>query len=312
MRRTDLLREDILDTAPAVCPERARLITESYRQTEGQPSILRKARAFAAILEGMTVCIRRGELVVGNQASQPRAAPVFPEYSADWVLEELDDFASRSLDPFEVSEEAKAELRDVAAYWCGKTHNDRVRATVAAAWPAELLPALDLKTLGVNQVFRNVTGSTGDGHTTPNYQRVIEVGLSSIAEEARARSQALDLTQPDTVAKRLFYRGVTISCEAAIGFAQRFAAKAEEMAGEELDPERRAELEEAARACRRAPHCLPGPSGKPSSPSGSFRPCPDSSSGWGGRSATEEWISTSILTTKRTSKRVESPTMRSC
>ena len=125
--RTDLLREAILDTEPALCSERARLMTESYRESEGEPTILRKARAFARILEGMSIYIHPGELVVGNQASRPRAAPIFPEYSVDWLLQEMDDFPTRPLDQFQVSEEAKAELQEAMATNFQGQHGEEVR-----------------------------------------------------------------------------------------------------------------------------------------------------------------------------------------
>ena len=193
MQRTDLLREEILDTAPALCFERARLITESYRENEGQPTILKKARAFASILKGMSIYIGPGELVVGNQAGRPRAAPIFPEYGAEWVLQEMDDFSARGLDRFEVGEETKRELQEAIPYWKGKSHYDRVTALAAATWPPELMDSIDLSTLNINEVMRIVSNATGDGHATPNFERTLKVGLTAIMEEADALNQALDL-----------------------------------------------------------------------------------------------------------------------
>ncbi len=253
LRRVDSLRETVLNTEPAICPERARLYTESYQETEGQPVILRKALAFAKVLQGMTIYIQPGELVVGNQASLPRSAPIFPEYGSEWVVEEIDDFATRPLDRFQVSEETKRQLRKTIPYWRGKTHHDRVTAMTAATWPPELLDSIDVSTLSVNGVLRNVTGSTGDGHTTPNYEKVLAVGLEGIIEDAAARSQALDITRPEALSQRLFYRAVIISCQAGIDFSRRFAAQARELAARESDPRRRAELLEMADMCQAVP-----------------------------------------------------------
>ena len=89
--RVEYIRQELIDTNPGICPERALLITESYRETEGQPFVLRKARALANILDNMSIFIEDRQLIVGNQASKTRAAPIFPEYSFDWVIKELDE-----------------------------------------------------------------------------------------------------------------------------------------------------------------------------------------------------------------------------
>jgi pyruvate-formate lyase len=88
------LRENLLDTMPSVCAERARLVTEAYRRHAADPVVLRRAKALAHVLEYMTIFIQPDEIIVGNQASKPRAAPIFPEYSVDWIPEEIDEFHS--------------------------------------------------------------------------------------------------------------------------------------------------------------------------------------------------------------------------
>jgi pyruvate-formate lyase len=85
------LRGNLLNTMPSVCVERARLMTEAYKAYENDPPVLRRARALAHVLQNMTIYIQPGEIIVGNQASKPRAAPIFPEYSTDWIAPEIDD-----------------------------------------------------------------------------------------------------------------------------------------------------------------------------------------------------------------------------
>jgi formate C-acetyltransferase len=201
----------------------------------------------------MSIYIHSGELVVGNQASQPCAAPIFPEYDADWVLQEMDDFPTRQLDRFQVSEDVKEELRESIPYWRGRTHHDRVMSLAAAAWPPELLHAINLSSLNVDNIIYTGSNCTGDGHATPNYERVLEVGLEHLMGEAVTRGQALDMNQPESLSKRLFYRSVEMSCRAAIDFAARFAALAREMAETEDDPERKGELGEIAGICEQVP-----------------------------------------------------------
>ena len=108
--RIAVLRQDLLETTPRVCVERARLVTEAYRENEADPIVLRRAKAFAHTLDHMSVYIQDGDLIVGNQASSPRAAPIFPEYSTDWIENEIDEFADRTADRFLVDPAVKREL----------------------------------------------------------------------------------------------------------------------------------------------------------------------------------------------------------
>ncbi len=198
----------------------------------------------------MTVRIWDDELIVGNHASRRRAGPVFPEWGVYWLERQLDEIETRPQDRMAVPGKVKEDLCSIFPYWRGKTHQDRVAATLAATWPPELLPALDLETFHFNQVIRSVSTNQGDGHATPSYDRLLRLGLRSVLVEAQAYNAALDLSRPESIGKRLFYQAVEISCAAAIAFAQRYADLALRLA-KEAEPERRAELEEVARICRR-------------------------------------------------------------
>ena len=184
--RTELLKDTLLAVEPALCPERAVLLTRSWRETEGQPVVIRRAMGFARILREMSIYIRPGELIVGNQASTPRAAPVFPEYAVRWIREELDELPKRPIDRFALSEETRAALRPVCGYWEGRTYQDRVTAVTRHSLPAELAAAFDFRLSTLNQVITNLSRlSTGDGHIIANYQRAMQGGLRSVIEEAR-------------------------------------------------------------------------------------------------------------------------------
>ena len=117
-----------VNTAPAICAERAVLLTESYKATEGQPIAIRRAKALENVLTNMSIFIQDGELVVGNQCSMPRSAPIFPEFSCKWVEEELDRLEKRTADVFLISEETKDKLRSAFTYWDGRTTNQTQRA----------------------------------------------------------------------------------------------------------------------------------------------------------------------------------------
>ena len=119
------IKEEVTSVHPEICVDRAILITEAYRATEGEPVVIRRAKALKKILEEMPIYIQDGELLVGNQGHKPRSAPIFPEYSWDWILNEIDQFDKRHSDRFIISEEDKQKLRKSLKYWKGKTVKDR-------------------------------------------------------------------------------------------------------------------------------------------------------------------------------------------
>src|SRR5664279_1344571 len=94
--RVEANKERFIKIVPEICVERAQLITQSYRETEDQPMHIRRARAFEKILDGMTIFIQIGELIVGNQCTKPRSAPVYPEFSCKWLEAELDRIEKRT------------------------------------------------------------------------------------------------------------------------------------------------------------------------------------------------------------------------
>ena len=149
------MKEEYFATAPEICPERAMLITESYKETEGLSFIMRKALALKKILSEMTIYIEDGQRIVGNQAFKMRAAPIFPEYSVDWIEEEMDTFPTRTGDIFQISDETKRKLRSIFPYWRGKTHEDQVLRTL----PKEVKTAWDAGIIAPGGITH-----TGDGH----------------------------------------------------------------------------------------------------------------------------------------------------
>ncbi|HWT80793.1 MAG TPA: pyruvate formate lyase family protein, partial [Candidatus Methylomirabilis sp.] len=253
-KRTELLRDSLLSCQPKLCPERAVLLTTAWRETEGQPILVRRAAGLAAVLRGMSIYIRPGELLVGNQASHPRAAPFFPEFAVAWLAREIDDLPTRRLDPFQVRPETKAALIPVIEYWRGKTHADLVRSLTLRILPEDALAAFDVSASCVNQTVANFGRiSSGDGHVVASYSRVIRTGFIALIQQARALRDGLDLRLPENLDKKLFYDSVIVDLEATIAYAERYAVLAELTAAEEADPERQAELRQMAAICRRVP-----------------------------------------------------------
>jgi pyruvate formate-lyase/glycerol dehydratase family glycyl radical enzyme len=243
--RVQRLRERLLNTTPEVCAERARYLTEAYRQHEADPPVLRRAKALAHVLDKMTIYVDEGELLVGNQASRPRAAPIFPEYSSDWIEQEIDEFARRRADVYLVRPEVKEELlKEILPYWRGRTLYDRVMVVL----PEHVKEAQEM---GVISGRGNIT--SGDGHIIVDYPKLMSIGLEGIIAKAEQVLDALSPYDATEARKRPFLEAVGIACRAAIRFAARYAEKAEVQAVQERDPGRRAELENVATICRRVP-----------------------------------------------------------
>ncbi|MCI9573195.1 MAG: glycyl radical protein, partial [Lachnospiraceae bacterium] len=113
---------------PEIESARARLITESYKATEDKPVIMRRALAFAHILDNIPIIIREGELVVGSSTIAPRGCQTYPEFSYKWLEAEFETVAERKADPFYIADQTKKELLAADAYWEGKTTSDLATA----------------------------------------------------------------------------------------------------------------------------------------------------------------------------------------
>jgi pyruvate-formate lyase len=244
--RVRRLRQRLLDTIPSLCPERGLLITEAYEKYAALPPVLRRARALADVLDNMTIYIHEGEIIVGNQASAPRAAPLFPEYAAGFLADEIDEFPRRRADVFDVSPEVKgAILNAIAPRWRGKTLYDRATAIL----PDDVRQAQEIGVISGRGLI-----TSGDGHIIMNIPKVLDQGLEAIMAETRAALDGLSPYEAGEFKRRAFLQGAIISLEAAIRFARRYADEAERQAAAPgTDSERRAELQRIAQACRQVP-----------------------------------------------------------
>ena len=242
--RIGRLVENLYKKMPEIEADRAVLLTESYRNTEGEPIILRRAKAFAHILENIPITIRDEELIVGSATQAPRGCQTFPEYSFEWLEAEFDTVETRAADPFYISEQTKAALREVHEYWKGKTTSDLATSYMAP----EALTAIAHNIFTTGNYFYN-----GIGHVTVDYGKVLRVGYSGIIEETKAALAKLNFGDSDYAKRHHFLNAVIISCEAVIAYAKRYAKLADMMAEGCQDFERKAELRRIALNCERVP-----------------------------------------------------------
>ena len=240
--RTEQLKRQVVDARNTICTERARFYTEVYRANQDKPVILRRALALEETLKHMSVRIEPGELIVGNHSTAVRAAPIFPEYSVDWLLDELDQLEKRPGDVFYVPPGEKLSIRKICEYWQGATVCDRAYA---------LMPAdtLEIHEAQITRAVANLT--SGDGHIAVNFPKILELGLEVYLQRVQGMRSALRLTTQEDIRKNLFYRSLEIGIGALQAFIERFAHLAEDQARESGEPRRRQELEQIRDTCLR-------------------------------------------------------------
>lgn len=242
--RIDRLIHHLFERMPEIESARARLVTESYKMTEKEPVIIRRAKAFAHIMEKLPIIIRQDELIVGSTTIAPRGCQTYPEFSYEWLEEEFDTVEGRSADPFYIAEQTKKELKEANSYWRGKTTSELATSYMEP----ETLLAMEHHMFTPGNYFYN-----GVGHVTVQYDKVLAIGYEGIKREAEAELLSCDVGDGNYAKKSRFLQAVIISCNGAIAYARRYAALAAREALECKDAVRRKELEKIAANCSRVP-----------------------------------------------------------
>lgn len=246
--RIQRLRKELTEQKPYVDGERCKIFTESMKTTDGLPIIIRRAKSFYEVLDKMTVWVKPGELIVGNMAKNAKSSPVFPEYSAQWILEELDGkpyrWEDRPGDKFYILPEDEKIVRECAEYWNGKTLYDYVRKNL----PKEVNDAWDAGVTDETWVC-----AAGLGNEIVDYKMVVEKGLEDVLTRIQEKKDSIDILDPDALKQLHFLEAAKLGNEAVLNYSNRLADKCEEEAGKTDDPEYKKELMELAEICRYVP-----------------------------------------------------------
>ncbi|AKL05256.1 TPA: formate C-acetyltransferase [Klebsiella oxytoca] len=231
--RTQRLKDRLFANPREISLERALLYTASHKQTEGEPVMIRRAKATAWILDHVQISIRDDELIAGNRTIKPRAGIMSPEMDPYWLLKELDQFPTRPQDRFNINEEDKRIYREeLFPYWENRSMKDFINAQMTD----EVKNAVSTQIFSVNQTDK------GQGHIIIDYPRLLENGLAALVTEIKAVRQQ----HP----QNSFYQAVLILLEASQRHILRYAALADEMAADCADEQRRKELETIANISR--------------------------------------------------------------
>ena len=242
------LRQQNFDTPTTLSIERALIETAFYKENYGtMPIAILRARNFYEICKKKTIYIGDEELIVGERGPLPKAVPTFPELTCHSV-EDLHTLNERELQRYTISQEdIDTYEREVIPYWQGKTQRERIFNHVSKEWEEAYHAG----------VFTEFMEQRAAGHTAMDGKMYHE-GLFDVKARIEKRISELDyIYDPEATDKQQELEAMAISCDAAILFAERHAALAEEKAAKEQNPQRKKELEKIADVCRWVPAHAP-------------------------------------------------------
>lgn len=244
--RVNHLRQTFLDRPYEVDVERLRLVTESYKEHEVCPRKLQCAYAFENILLNAALYIDDEDLILGEIAAPVKASPIYPEFSVNWIIDEIlhSPFEEREHDQFYIrNDEERKEIIELCKYWQGKTVDDMINVRLED----EQIKGSEAG----KKIFQtNLYHFAGTGHLAIDYAKLMKVGYNGLIEQAKECLGRLDKRDPEYGDKRDTYQAMIIMHEAAKKYIMRYAKLADEYAAKEQDPVRKKELEAMADNCR--------------------------------------------------------------
>ncbi|MFH1626106.1 MAG: pyruvate formate lyase family protein [Pseudomonadota bacterium] len=219
--------------------QRSRLLTESYKETDGEPMVIRRAKALENILTKMDLYIQDWERIVGNHAATPQGI----YYGIDQMWRTVKRLVSGEEGQTLLDDAGRRELAELCEYWKGKSMSDRQQEMFTG------------DTLGKYWKYEGTFLWTHWSEVgIVNFEKVFQIGLNGIIKEVEDRLMEIDRTVPlDYIDQKEFLQAVLICLKAVIIFANRYAEKAREMAEKTMDPADKKRLEEIANTCQWVP-----------------------------------------------------------
>lgn len=212
--------------------ELERIKMESYRKTVGEPQVLRRAKAFKEMALKIPVSIEKGDLIAGSQEDAFAT-------SYDLFKTGLDDFNGYNgyADIYDEVEKVPVELlEEVKSFWLNEDYQSRL---------ANLFTPRENMFMSEAVFFVEPV----NGHSIADHGKVLKMGYSGIIEEIKAAKEK----NRNDLDRQNCYDAMIIACEAIILLARRYSDLARSQAENEPDPQRKTELLEMARICRKVP-----------------------------------------------------------
>lgn len=242
-----MMNKRMQEAKPQLDIERALLVTEAYDMYSNNSPVLRRAKAFAHILDNMEANMQPGELIVGSQTKRVRGVALFPEFGSKWIIDEIDLFPVRTTDPIIVDPADKEKLISILEKWGDNSFD--VQST--AILDPYVLQAQECGVLSVG------ARTTGMGHISPDYPKILPTGLRGVINRAKEMIEKTPIKNAEDARKVDFWQSNIISCEAVIRFAHKFSKQAADLAATETDAQRKAELLKIADVCSNVPENEP-------------------------------------------------------
>lgn len=232
--RIKLMKDNQFKVKRQISLERALLYTESYKETEGQPTIIRRAKATAHILEYVKISIREGELLVGNRTIRPRSGILSPEMDPYWIMKEIDTIDSRPQDQFEFTEADKKIYREkLYPFWSNISMKDFITSQLTD----DINQALKKEVFKLNQTDK------GQGHIIMDFPSILTHGVGYYIQLLTKKVAA----EPDND----FFQAALITFKAMQAHFLRYAELAHDLYQLEKDATRQAELLRMAQICEK-------------------------------------------------------------
>lgn len=244
------LRTAQMNLQPEVCIERARYVTRYLRDLadKTEPMEIRYAKAVNFFLSNKQPQFFDDNLLAGTTTSKPFGAPVYPELTGMTIWPELDTISTREKNPLLLSAEEAKELNlDIFPYWMDKNILEHTRKKFPGLQGFGLLEKL---------VFFFATKAGTISHTIPDYSVALEKGLESMIADAASREAALiasSALSPEDTQKRDFYRAVQIALQGIIAYAANLSSRAQELADQTPDPQRKQNFLAMSAICKKVP-----------------------------------------------------------
>lgn len=245
LERINRLKDEVLNTIPEMDLENARILTESFMETEGQPLVLRKAKAFRKQCQEKTVKIWDDELIVGHSGSKKRAGILNADTCWSVLDDELETISTRKYDPFVLTGNDRRIFTDVIKpYWKGRSNYEE--------WQAQIpYDTRVLRDCGVIYIDRKAV--RGFGETTAGYEWILKEGIEGIEAKIIKLKEELDISRPGDYEKDYYLESLLIVAQGMKTLAGRYSEEAKKLAEIESDSDRKSELLEISRICSKVP-----------------------------------------------------------
>lgn len=232
--------------------QRALIVTECYEKYAAYPQIIKCALTMREILQRVDIHIWPEELIVGELAAPPNSAPVYPEFSIEWLCDEIVNkpMDQRKNDRYIIDEKTKQDLLGIRSYWKNKT----VSEAIIASYDEDEKKG---NHLGKGVILDALFVYAGVGHVCANYEKLFKLGFGGIRQSVKEAMAKLDTTNPADIAKKEFYTAELIVLEGVTAYIRRYGELAAKMAKEEQDPARRDELYRISSNCLRVAEDTP-------------------------------------------------------